>query len=468
MNDSVVIRQGMGVMLLTALRAAGPSLLAVAVLRFLVYQYDVDFDVSFRVLSVLILVLGLLILRPTGIPTEKLESDQWPMVMELTLRWALFVVVLLLVGFVTKVSAEFSRRVIVTWALATPALLIILSVLLDSWLRGVIRNSSVPRRVVFVGYNETSQALSDRLRARPGLCMAISGFYDDRSADRLGVRPMDELKGGLRNLADVVKRDNIDLIFIALPMRHIQRVLTLLDELRDTTCSIYYVPDVFVFDLIQSRTVDIAGMPAVAMCETPFYGYRAVVKRLMDVVLASVLLICLMPVMLATSIAIKVSSRGPILFRQRRYGLDGQEITVYKFRTMRVSEDGGQIRQATPNDPRVFPAGRFLRRYSLDELPQLVNVLQGRMSLVGPRPHAVAHNEEYRKLIKGYMVRHKVLPGITGLAQVNGCRGETARLEEMQARIEYDLNYLRYWSPALDIRILFLTVWRVFRDAKAY
>lgn len=468
MSDSVVIRQGMAVSFLTALRATGPSLLAVVTLRVLAFQYDVDFDVSFRILSVLILILGLLILRPTGSPSEEIESDKWPLVMEMALRWVLFVVVLLFIGYITKVSAEFSRRVIVTWVFMTPGLLIVLSILLDMWLRSVVLSSSVPRRVVFAGYNETSQALADRLRARPGLCMTLSGFYDDRSAERLGVRSGDALKGGLKDLAGVVKRDNIDLIFVALPMRHIQRVLTLLDELRDTTCSIYFVPDVFVFDLIQSRTVDIAGMPAVAMCETPFYGYRAVVKRLMDVFLASVLLVCLLPVMLATSIAIKVTSRGPVLFRQRRYGLDGQEITVYKFRSMRVSEDGGQIKQATANDQRVFPVGRFLRKYSLDELPQLVNVLQGRMSLVGPRPHAVAHNEEYRKLIKGYMVRHKVLPGITGLAQVNGCRGETAKLEEMQARIEYDLNYLRHWSPALDIRILFLTVFRVFRDAKAY
>jgi putative colanic acid biosynthesis UDP-glucose lipid carrier transferase len=157
-----------------------------------------------------------------------------------------------------------------------------------------------------------------------------------------------------------------------------------------------------------------------------------------------------------------------VIFKQRRYGLDGREIRVFKFRTMTVVEDGGSIRQATRDDARITRIGRVLRRYSIDELPQLFNVVMGNMSLVGPRPHAVAHNEEYRKLIKGYMMRHKVLPGITGLAQVNGCRGETAKLEEMKARIEFDLDYLRRWSPALDLKILVKTVFVLLGDRKAY
>jgi putative colanic acid biosynthesis UDP-glucose lipid carrier transferase len=167
-------------------------------------------------------------------------------------------------------------------------------------------------------------------------------------------------------------------------------------------------------------------------------------------------------------VLVRTTSPGPIIFKQRRYGLDGREITVYKFRTMTVLEDGAKVVQATREDARITSIGRFMRRYSLDELPQLLNVLQGHMSLVGPRPHAVAHNEEYRKLIKGYMVRHKVLPGITGLAQVNGCRGETSQLEEMEARVNYDLDYLRHWTPMLDIKIILLTAIKVFRDEKAY
>jgi putative colanic acid biosynthesis UDP-glucose lipid carrier transferase len=265
-----------------------------------------------------------------------------------------------------------------------------------------------------------------------------------------------------------VNKNGIDVIFVALPMRHVQRVMDLLEDLRDTTASIYYVPDIFVFDLIQSRTGEILGIPVVAMCETPFYGYRGVVKRLMDVSVSVIGLLLLAPLLALVALLVKLTSPGPVIFRQRRYGLDGQEIPVYKFRTMAVTEDGDTIRQATKDDDRITPLGRILRRYSIDELPQLLNVIQGTMSLVGPRPHAVAHNEEYRKLIKGYMIRHKVLPGITGLAQVSGCRGETRTLEQMQARVSYDLDYLRHWSPGLDLKIIAKTALLVFFDRKAY
>jgi putative colanic acid biosynthesis UDP-glucose lipid carrier transferase len=265
-----------------------------------------------------------------------------------------------------------------------------------------------------------------------------------------------------------VQARRIDVIFVALPMRQVQRVVDLLNELRDTTASIYFVPDIFVMDLIQSRTAEIDGVPVVAMCETPFYGSRGLVKRSMDIALSAVGLLVLMPFLLLVALLVKLGSPGPAIFRQRRYGLDGNVIDVRKFRTMNVTEDGPNVRQATINDRRVTPIGRWLRRYSIDELPQLINVLEGSMSLVGPRPHAVAHNEEYRGLIQGYMVRHKVPPGITGLAQVNGCRGETSHVDEMRRRIEFDLEYLRRWSPTLDLRILVQTVWQLLGDRKAY
>jgi putative colanic acid biosynthesis UDP-glucose lipid carrier transferase len=179
-------------------------------------------------------------------------------------------------------------------------------------------------------------------------------------------------------------------------------------------------------------------------------------------------LVLLAPLLVAIAIAVKRSSPGPVLFRQRRYGLDGREINVYKFRTMTVCENGARVTQAARNDSRVTPVGKHLRRWSLDELPQIINVLQGTMSIVGPRPHAVAHNEEYRKLIKRYMVRHKVLPGITGLAQVRGCRGETANVEQMEARVLFDLEYMRRWSPMLDLEIILATVFAVIRTDRAY
>jgi putative colanic acid biosynthesis UDP-glucose lipid carrier transferase len=246
------------------------------------------------------------------------------------------------------------------------------------------------------------------------------------------------------------------------------RILGLLDALRDTTASIYFVPDTFVTDLIQGRLEAVGGIPVVAVCETPFVGMDGVIKRGSDLLLSLLILSLISPLLLLIALAVKVTSPGPAIFKQRRYGLDGDEITVYKFRSMTALDDGGKIEQAHKGDSRVTSLGAFLRRTSLDELPQLFNVLQGRMSIVGPRPHAVAHNEMYRKLIKGYMRRHKVKPGITGWAQVNGCRGETESLEKMKARIDYDLEYLRNWSLRLDLYIIAKTVWVVLKGDHAY
>jgi len=206
----------------------------------------------------------------------------------------------------------------------------------------------------------------------------------------------------------------------------------------------------------------------VAVCETPFTGIGGVVKALSDYVLALTILALIAPLMLAIAIGVKLTSRGPVIFRQNRYGLDGRRIVVYKFRSMTVCEDGAEISQARQGDARVTPFGAFLRRTSMDELPQFINVLQGRMSVVGPRPHAVAHNETYRRLVKGYMVRHKVKPGITGWAQVSGCRGETDTVDKMVRRIEYDLDYLRNWSLALDLKIILGTIRLVIKDSHAY
>jgi len=238
--------------------------------------------------------------------------------------------------------------------------------------------------------------------------------------------------------------------------------------MHDTTASIYFVPDIFVFDLIQCRTDDIDGLPVIALCETPYYGTSAVLKRASDMAIASMVLLVTFPLFIIIALLIRLTSPGSIFFKQRRYGLDGRPIVVYKFRTMTVSEDDDKVPQARRDDERITPIGSILRKYSLDELPQFINVLQGRMSVVGPRPHAVAHNEEYRKLVKGYMIRHKVNPGITGLAQIKGFRGETSSVDDMRERIEADLEYLRNWSLMLDMRIILKTLAVIWNDKMAY
>ena len=467
MTQPVLLKQSFLIAIMIGLQAVLPAVVAVASLYATIILLGRGFDPSSAAI-VIVAVLCLVLIQPPREVSTQLASTRVSAVVDVISRWLLLLAILLAVGYVTKSLDEYPRSVFLTWAVLTPLALIVATLGMQEIMRRFLLIAFDTRKAIIAGYNSVSLDLARRLKNNPGMRLTVTGFFDDRSTDRLGMEADATLDGSLSDMSQYVKDNHTDVIFIALPIRHIKRVMNLLDDLRDTTASIYYVPDIFVFDLIQSRSGEIHGIPVVAMCETPFYGYRGVAKRLTDVGFSLVILMLLLPMLVVIALLVKISSPGPIIFKQRRYGLDGREIAVYKFRTMRVTEDGAQIKQASKFDSRITPIGAMLRRSSMDELPQLINVLQGRMSLVGPRPHAVAHNEEYRKLIKGYMVRHKVLPGITGLAQVNGCRGETSQLEQMQTRVNFDLDYLRHWSPMLDIKILLLTVVTLFRDDKAY
>ena len=453
---------------MTGVQALVPAIVAVASLYATIAIYpDLHFDPKSTAV-VIAAVLCLVLVQPPREVSDQIALQRLSAVVDVILRWLLLLAVFLAIGYVTKTIEVFPRRVFLTWAFGTPMLLSASTLMMNELMRRLLISVFDKRTAIVAGYNNSSWELARRLADNPGMRLEVSGFFDDRSFDRLEMEPTAKLIGTLNDIAPYVKNNGVDIIFIALPIRHVKRVMNLLDDLRDTTASIYYVPDIFVFDLIQARSGEVHGIPVVAMCETPFYGYRGVAKRLTDIILSLLAVLLFLPMFAVIALLVKFTSPGPVIFKQRRYGLDGAEIAVYKFRTMRVTEDGATVRQASRTDDRITRVGSILRRSSLDELPQLINVLQGRMSLVGPRPHAVAHNEEYRKLIKGYMVRHKVLPGITGLAQVNGCRGETAQLEQMEARVTYDLDYLRHWSLMLDFKILMLTVLKVFRDDKAY
>jgi putative colanic acid biosynthesis UDP-glucose lipid carrier transferase len=467
MTQPVLFKQSFLIAVLAGVQAVMPAVVAVASLYATIVFFGIVFDRSSQAI-IIVAVLCLILVQPPREVTTQLTSARISAVADVIFRWLLLLAVMLAIGYVTHSLAEYPRRIFITWAVVTPVALTCSTLAMQELMHRFLMNAFDNRSAIFAGYNNSSLELARRLKNNPAMRLEVSGFFDDRSSDRLGLESDAKLVGTLSDLSSYVKEHGTDVIFIALPIRHVKRVMNLLDDLRDTTASIYYVPDIFVFDLIQARSGEIHGIPVVAMCETPFYGYRGVTKRLTDIGLSVVILLLLLPLLLLIAVLVKYSSPGPIIFKQRRYGLDGREIAVYKFRTMSVTEDGDEIRQASKSDSRITRIGGMLRRSSLDELPQLINVLQGRMSLVGPRPHAVAHNEEYRKLIKGYMVRHKVLPGITGLAQVNGCRGETSQLEEMEARVNYDLDYLRHWTPMLDIKIILLTAIKVFRDDKAY
>jgi len=424
-------------------------------------QAGENFDRSYVILGLIAFSLSF-----PGEPRHK-KSLHGAM-LDIAIGWVGIAAILFFFAYASGYLEAFPRNMVLTWAVLAPIFMFLGHCLLRLSARNSIPGGGNRKTAVIAGKGELGVRLAREIQASPYLGIEITGFFDDRCSNRLSTDDSLPLIGKIDDLPGYAREKGIDTIYITLPMATQPRILKLLDDLRDTTVSINFVPDIFVTDLIQGHVESINGIPVVGVCDTPFSGINGIVKRGSDILLSTVILALISPIMLAIALGVKLTSPGPVLFVQRRYGLDGKDILVYKFRSMKVCEDGNHIRQATRNDNRITVLGAFLRKTSLDELPQFFNVLQGRMSIVGPRPHAVAHNEMYRKLIKGYMVRHKVKPGITGWAQVNGYRGETERLEKMQARIEFDLDYLRNWSLKLDLTIIAKTVLIVVNDKQAY
>jgi putative colanic acid biosynthesis UDP-glucose lipid carrier transferase len=386
------------------------------------------------------------------------------------MTWVYSLSALLAVGFMTRYTDLLPRFGLLLAAVCVAALLAASRVSVRFLQRSMRANGYNLCQVAFVGVNDLSIRLARNLDNSPELGLQLVGFFDDRMIHRTAELPDDVGRrlGAFDELVQLARNGQVQRVYITLPMRAEKRIRGLLQDLADTTASVYIVPDFFVFELLHARWTDINGLPVVSVFESPFYGVDGMLKRGCDVALAIVGLAVTALPMLVIAALIRATSPGPVFFRQLRYGLDGREILVWKFRSMRVCENGQRIEQAKRQDPRVTPVGAFLRRTSLDELPQLFNVLDGSMSLVGPRPHASAHNEHYRRLIPGYMLRHKVKPGITGLAQVRGFRGETDTLEKMSSRIQCDLQYIREWSLWLDVQILLQTFRVVFSRENAY
>ncbi len=438
----------------------GPVTLAMS-LWFAAWQMEGSIAPPYLILSVLVFAL-------TFPGKSRLHASVSAVMLDIVVSWVWLAGLLLLTGWATRYIREFSADAIVLWLWLAPLSELGAYLLLRVAAPYLLKLQGPPQRAVIVGMNEQGLALAAKIGASRFAHIELSGFVDSRSADRLSSDNRHLLTGQLDQLATLVKARHIQLIYLSLPMASQPRILQILDELKDTTASVYFVPDMLVTDLIQGKQSSVCGMPVISVCESPFKGQDGMVKRASDIAISLLILLLISPLLLLIAIAVKRSSPGPVIFKQRRYGLDGEEILVYKFRSMTVTEDGSAIKQAQKDDPRITPLGAFLRRTSLDELPQFINVLQGRMSIVGPRPHAVSHNELYRKLIKVYMVRHKVKPGITGWAQVNGYRGETETLDKMQGRIDFDLDYLRNWSLRLDVYIILRTVRLVLKDQTAY
>jgi putative colanic acid biosysnthesis UDP-glucose lipid carrier transferase len=321
-----------------------------------------------------------------------------------------------------------------------------------------------------VGAGEQGSRLARAITGAPWMGLKLIGLFDDRTPapGRIPDDLPSPLLGTTADLLREVAAGHVDMVYVTLPINNTSRVGSLLEALSDTTTSVYFVPDMFLFSMFNGRWVRIGELPAVSVFETPFYGIGGWIKRAEDLAIATLVLLIMAIPMLLIAMAIRWTTPGPALFRQRRYGLDGREFWMWKFRTMTGCETEGDIAQARRDDPRVTGIGAFLRRTSLDELPQFLNVLMGSMSVIGPRPHATAHNEYYRRQVRHYMMRHKVRPGISGWAQASGLRGETDTIDKMEARVEYDLWYIRNWSVLLDLKIILLTLRHGWRDGNAY
>lgn len=430
--------------------------------------YKVNFATRHLILSITIFLLILSIFKVVGLYRPYRNLSPNTIGPRLLTGWSILLGTLLFLGYITQTSALFSRSVLLTWSISVPIVLMVFHLVIWKVLRTVRAAGRNQRSAVVAGVNDVSYHLANQIQQCPEFGIRLHGFFDGHESENIARFPGRRLIGSLQELPQYVRANKIDVVYIACKTEQEEVIATLIKELQDTTASVYFVPNILMFNLMHARSYELNGIPLIAVWEVPFSEIQYVLKRAVDIFFSGIGLILLSPIMLIIALAVKLSSPGPIFFKQRRYGLNGQEILVYKFRSMKVMEDGEKVQQATKNDSRITPIGKVLRKTSLDELPQFINVLQGRMSLVGPRPHAVAHNEMYRKLISGYMLRHKVKPGITGWAQVNGFRGETDTLEKMQQRVNYDLEYLRNWSLSLDFQILIRTALVFLQDQNAY
>jgi putative colanic acid biosynthesis UDP-glucose lipid carrier transferase len=374
--------------------------------------------------------------------------------------------ILMTFGFLSILNAEYENFVIFSVWFLTVYLGLVVSRVIIRLVIGYLRNKGYnTRNVAIMGAMPVGLKLAESLRDAQWMGFNVLGVYDDSETTLDTTIPK---RGGFEQLIIDAKLGKIDRVYIALPMTQEKIIRDVVEELADSTCTVVLIPDIFMFDLLHSRTEEIDGVPVVSLVDTPMIGMNKLIKRLEDIILSVAILTFISPIFILIAILVKVTSPGPIIFKQQRYGIDGRGIAVWKFRSMAVMENGDDVIQAKKGDSRITPLGSFLRKTSLDELPQFINVLEGSMSVVGPRPHAIAHNELYRKMISGYMLRHKMKPGITGWAQINGWRGETNTLDKMQKRVDFDLDYIHNWSLSLDLKIICLSIFKGFVNKSAY
>lgn len=383
--------------------------------------------------------------------------------------WGVTLLVLAAIGFVTKTNEIFSRDVILRWSIAGYFAQLLSHGAMRVVLRAARSHGLNTRNAILIGEGETLSRFIKLLTANTWLGIKVIGYIDPDGVDKNSSIDGIERLGGIKDLPVIMGQYQIDIAYIAYPLVKTSDIESIARDLMTYNIDVNWVPDLSSLQLINHGVREIDGQPIISLSDSPLGGVRWIGKWLEDKVGAFLILMMISPLLLVIAIAVKMSSTGPILFRQKRGGLDGREIVVWKFRTMKIhTESKDTVTQASKDDPRVTKIGAFLRRSSLDELPQFFNVLQGRMSIVGPRPHAIEHNDYYCKIIDSYMLRHRLKPGITGWAQVNGWRGETDVIEKMDMRVKYDLYYINNWSVWFDLRIIAMTVWSVIKGNNAY
>jgi putative colanic acid biosynthesis UDP-glucose lipid carrier transferase len=446
------------------------SLIIIAFLYGACWIYDAAWTTSHIIITLAAIVLFSLFGESMQLYRSWRGVPYKQSLMPVLVTWILSMLALLIADYVINSIDIYAQAPIRAWIFLTPLVLIAWRILIRVTMGFFRLRGFNYRNVAIAGITEQGDRLAQAIQSTPSLGLRLLGFFDERAVSEGRTKETDTapIVGDVEKLITLVKHGEVDLVYIAISMKGEDRIYSLIERLSDTTASVYVVPDLFTHYLMNSRMVNLGPIPTISIFETPFHGINGWLKRIEDITLSSLILAMICIPMLVIAIGIKWTSPGPVIFNQRRYGLGGKSINVLKFRTMTVAEDENEVIQARKNDNRVTPFGAFLRGTSLDELPQFINVLMGDMSIVGPRPHAAAHNEEYRKLISGYMLRHKVKPGITGWAQINGFRGETDTIEKMEERIKCDLWYIRKWTVGLDLMIIARTIGNGFTGPNAY
>ena len=422
-----------------------------------------DFPPAYRVLTIIAAFSLWFIYSSRGV--YRRSSGYLRGCMRLTGAWAILMLLLTAIGFVTKTSEIFSREILLIWAVSVLVLQNASFCLVSYLSKKYKENFGRYLPVIVIGTGSVAHHLVDSLNKNRWLPDKVIGCVKSLDKDQTTSVANINVLGGLENIRDLIKEHDVRRIYIALPMKASEQIEGLNIDLLDQNVDVIWAPDIFALNLLNHSVREVAGVPLISLNESPLTSSKVsmILKGVMDRSIAFVSLLILAPLMLWVAYKVKKSSPGPVFFKQDRHGWDGKVIKVWKFRSMKLhTEENGEVKQATKEDPRITDIGRMIRRTSIDELPQLINVLQGTMSLVGPRPHAVAHNDYYSDKINAYLARHRIKPGITGLAQISGYRGETETIDKMEKRVEYDLAYINNWSIGLDVKILVKTPMSLF------